>query len=726
MNNRSPSQGETNMSSYKTPGVYVEEVSTLPPSVAEVSTAIPAFLGYTQKGPPVARVSTMLDFELLFGKPTRTPFEITVLADPATGVKIAPKTAQKSSLLYYAVSHYFKNGGGPCYIFSLGPLKTTVAIADFEHALDKLELEDEPTLIVLTDAVLLPLTEYCSVAQAALWQCERLRDRFLILDVPEGRVDEFREHIGINNLSYAAAYYPYLRTSISYDYSATVQPLLTNYSSKLPGITISYTGSKTAKPRLLITDVMFTVTFDEPLLTISYTDKKSGAEISAAWKAWMGAKGSFEITDKNHGTDPVDPTEGVLVADSSALKGIDVTCPGSKQARLKITQEAAFTVTPGQPMLTISNVAVKTGRDIVMAWTDWKEKGGDPEGFDIRRSGSGSASLTDTVSSGEPLTNRTGSFPGLGNGITVSYTGSETATPKLKIVSVQRDRPSFEVSAGEPLLTSYTSGKTGEEIFRAWNDWKGSHARRGFEIEREGEGVSPVEKMTQVTALGPPTTAARSLDYVKENETALYNQIKEAMTRQYVTLPPSAAMAGIYASVDRDRGVWKAPANVSVAAVISAASKITDAIQEGLNVDPTAGKSINAIRDFTGKGTLVWGARTLAGNDNEWRYVSVRRLFITIEENAKKASAFAVFEPNDATTWLKVRGMLESYLYSLWERGALAGPTPESAYYVHVGLGTTMTVQDVLEGRMIVEIGIAAVRPAEFIVLRFMHKLQEA
>src|SRR3954463_4691681 len=114
--------------------------------------------------------------------------------------------------------------------------------------------------------------------------------------------------------------------------------------------------------------------------------------------------------------------------------------------------------------------------------------------------------------------------------------------------------------------------------------------------------------------------------------------------------------------------------------------RITDMDQEGLNIDPTAGKSINVIRAFNGMGTRVWGARTLAGNDNEWRYVPVRRLFITIEESTKKASAFAVFEPNDASTWLKVKGMIESYLYGLWERGALAGAKPEEAYYVHVGL----------------------------------------
>src|SRR5262249_21142776 len=134
---------------------------------------------------------------------------------------------------------------------------------------------------------------------------------------------------------------------------------------------------------------------------------------------------------------------------------------------------------------------------------------------------------------------------------------------------------------------------------------------------------------------------------------------------QYIVLPPSPAVAGIYARVDREQGVWKAPANEGVMAVLGPITKITNDEQDDLNIDPTAGKSINAIRDFTGKGTLVWGARTLAGNDNEWRYVSVRRLFIMIEESSKKASAFAVFEANDQSTWLKVKAMIESYLYGL-------------------------------------------------------------
>jgi hypothetical protein len=170
--------------------------------------------------------------------------------------------------------------------------------------------------------------------------------------------------------------------------------------------------------------------------------------------------------------------------------------------------------------------------------------------------------------------------------------------------------------------------------------------------------------------------------------------------------------------------VWKAPANVSLNNVVEPVIKINDEMQDALNVDPDSGKSINAIRSFMGKGNLVWGARTLAGNDNEWRYVPVRRLFNMIEESVKKSTHWAVFEPNDANTWAKVRGMIENYLTQKWREGALAGATTREAFFVRCGLGTTMDSQDILEGRMNVEIGMAAVRPAEFIILKFSHKLQ--
>jgi phage tail sheath protein FI len=220
----------------------------------------------------------------------------------------------------------------------------------------------------------------------------------------------------------------------------------------------------------------------------------------------------------------------------------------------------------------------------------------------------------------------------------------------------------------------------------------------------------------------PPGVSLRSL---ASSHTNAYNQIRKLLGDQRVILPPCAAIAGVVASVDRERGVWKAPANVGLQAVIAPALQVTDEQQALLNVDPTTGKSINVIRGFAGKGPLVWGARTLAGNDNEWRYISVRRLFITVEESVKKATSFAVFEANDTSTWLKVKGMIDSYLYTLWERGALRGSKAEEAYFVNVGLNKTMTQDDILNGLLIVEIGLAAVRPAEFIILRFSHKLAQ-
>ena len=203
-------------------------------------------------------------------------------------------------------------------------------------------------------------------------------------------------------------------------------------------------------------------------------------------------------------------------------------------------------------------------------------------------------------------------------------------------------------------------------------------------------------------------------------------KVRSAVLRLSIYLPPCGAVAGVYARVDSTRGVWKAPANEGLISVEDLAVRIDDDQQRNLNVDDTSGLSINAIRRFEGRGIKIWGSRTLAGNDNEWRYVPVRRFFNMVEESVKKATFQFVFEPNDANTWVKVRGMIENFLVLQWRAGALQGATPEKAYYVRVGLGETMTALDILEGRMIVEIGMAVVRPAEFIILRFSHKMAEA
>ena len=204
-----------------------------------------------------------------------------------------------------------------------------------------------------------------------------------------------------------------------------------------------------------------------------------------------------------------------------------------------------------------------------------------------------------------------------------------------------------------------------------------------------------------------------------------YSEAVKELNAKATMIPPSGAIAGIYSSVDQYQGVWKAPANVSIASLSGVSDFITNQDQETMNVDSNAGKSINAIRPFSGKGILVWGARTLDGNSNEWRYIPVRRLFNYIEESVQKSTSWAVFSPNDGNTWIKVKSQIENFLNNLWRAGALAGATPDSAYFVKVGLNLTMTSEDIQEGLLIVEVGLAAVRPAEFIVLRFSHKVQE-
>ncbi len=227
--------------------------------------------------------------------------------------------------------------------------------------------------------------------------------------------------------------------------------------------------------------------------------------------------------------------------------------------------------------------------------------------------------------------------------------------------------------------------------------------------------------LAELIANSPPITGNPITPILTSQILAVVNAKLSTYT---AIIGPCGALAGIYARTDFDRGVWKAPANISISAISGTTIAVGDDLQNLLNVDATSGKSINAIRFFSGQGTLVWGARTLAGNDNEWRYINVRRLLIFIEESSQKASAQFVFEPNTGQTWQRMKGMLDNFLTNLWRQGALAGAKPDDAFFVRVGLGTTMTSQDILEGIMNIEIGVAPTRPAEFIVLKFSHKLQ--
>jgi phage tail sheath protein FI len=471
---------------YTTPGVYVEEIATLPRSVAQVATAIPAFIGYTEKALDLSgndltnkpkRISSLLDYQTYFGTAQpeenfKITYEETTDGAGTTVGETFTVENTKASLhnMYYAMQAYFSNGGGPCYIVSVGPYKGVGDDLDDDElkaGLTAIESEDEPTLLVFPEAHELGDQDFFGLMEETLAQCGKLQDRFAIIDVQEttdalDAADKFRDGVtptDSKNLEYGAAYFPNLIANVEF----------------------AYDESK-----------------------VSIVHKK----------------------------------DGVAAADDIDGKKLN--------------------------------------------------------------------------------------------------------------------------------------------------------------------------------------------DAVFATNTSAYNKLVKALESTPVILPPSPFIAGVYCSVDGSRGVWKAPANVALANVIGPTVKVSQDQQGLLNVDPGSGKSINVIRTFTGRGTLVWGARTLAGNDNEWRYINVRRLFIMVEESCKLATEPFVFEPNDANTWVKVQSMCENFLTTLWRQGALQGAKPEHAFYCSVGLGKTMSALDILEGRMIVEIGMAAVRPAEFIILRFMHKLAES
>ena len=499
-------------STYKTPGVYIEEISKFPPSVAQVETAIPAFIGYTQKAvvrgvdlyavetdaetadtadasdaagggdeatdaaadsevvPTVIRITSLLEYEQFFGEAeNETGIEVTVAKSGEVSVTVSNPSP---NVMYYSLRGFFANGGGPCYIASVGKTGRSISQAELNKGLTAIAKEDEVTLIVFPESLSLGDSDFRTLHNNALTQCNKLQDRFVVMDAAldtpgatiESAAGKFRNNIGANYLKYGAAYGPRLETIFDY---------------------------------------------------------------------------AYEESDVN---------------------------------------------------------------------------------------------------------------------VTLNYPDDEN-----------------------------------------------------------GETPNPATSSTKLAGINPKEA---------DKDGQYYPLVKSAIGAVSVVLPAAPLVVGVYAAVDNDRGVWKAPANVSLNAVVGPTVKISSADQNDLNIH-TTGKSINAIRSFVGKGTLIWGARTLAGNDNEWRYVPVRRFFNMAEESIKKATEAFVFEPNDANTWVKVKAMIENFLTLQWRAGALAGAKPDQAFYVKVGLNETMTALDILEGRMIVEIGMAVVRPAEFIILKFSHKMQE-
>ena len=196
-------------------------------------------------------------------------------------------------------------------------------------------------------------------------------------------------------------------------------------------------------------------------------------------------------------------------------------------------------------------------------------------------------------------------------------------------------------------------------------------------------------------------------------------KVADPITKNAVAIPPSGSVAGVYARTDNTRGVFKAPANEIVSACVGLDCNYTTGEQDILNP-----KGVNLIRSFSGSGIRIWGARTISSN-SLWRYVNVRRLFLYIEESIKVSTNWVVFEPNEPLLWLRVKRTIELFLGDLWRAGALAGGSEGEAFFVDIG-ANTMSQSDIDNGRLICVIGVAPVKPAEFVIFRITQKTNGA
>ena len=598
------------MMTLKIPGVYVQEIPTLPPGVAEVNSAIPAFIGYTElskfneivfTNQPI-KIQSMLEFVRIFGR--SAPFTISGVTENLAATE-TNATVENQYYMYDSLQLYFLNGGGPCYIVSVGSYPGSANETDFENGLNALDLFDEPTIYLFPDAVKLTDDELAKLQQLSLKKCGELMDRFSILDFKMNNdasqtlksASEFRDKIGMANLNYAAAYTPWLKTTLDKDITAS-----------------SITGIFTQINKLGAT-----------ILNNEINGKKVGVTVSE-YKSLLdnliSLKDTAAIT-----TIFVDFASQITAYASGAKKAKNPFVAG------EVFDPVLIFATPSANVQTFFNAEVKSTIS----------------GFETEYG---------TITGGSP---------------------TEIAENKANYLNALLNNAS----------------------------------------------MVRFKNLHEFVSNGLKTTIDSYESFMTEN-IPYYSSLLKILKNKLTTLPPSGAMAGLYCKTDNEKGVWKAPANISVSAVSGVAQLFSNSDLGDLNVDAVAGKSINVIRPITGYGTMVMGARTLSGNDSEWRYIPVRRLFIFIEENLKKSTAWAVFEPNDRLLWLKVRSQIENYLFELWRRGALAGAKPEHSYQVNCGLNSTMTAQDVLEGKLLIEIKLAAVRPAEFIVLKFSHQLQKS
>ena len=676
---------------FRTPGVHIQEISTFPPSVVAVETAIPAFVGYTEKAEGVdggdlnripTRIKSLLEFEDRFGGPFqpaayRVQVDIAGENEVGTVVPLDGSDNERRFYLHDSVRQFYANGGGPCYIVSVGlyPTQPILGSPDsgLQGGLASLSSLDEPTMLVIPDGVSLGASDLGALQSAALGQCARLQDRFLITDLRQGYlaagigsdpIAAFRDEVGTNDLKYGAAYYPWVRTIYRPQVGFRRLNLVDNGDVAL---TQPEQDSLTGDAAL---DSLVPAVRDADAVVasiVSAVDVSSmvGDPIALSRDTFSGLQGHFDTLLGNLRAVTLPPIADVRTAFHNILR-----LPRAIALAFPVLADASL---PAELDQAVANLSADAGLAADISALIAFEK---------------NTHVLSSVSNTRDVAAVDGDYADLN--------ATPWILPNANAGVILADAANF--LGGDQRETALNAAAALEPLF-----------------SRLAAAILSVFEIAEFLASG----AERRLF----DQHPVYKAVLESVQREMTLLPVAGAIAGVYAATDRTRGVWKAPANVSLSQVSGPAVQISSEDQGGLNVH-SSGKSVNAVRSFAGKGSLVWGARTLAGNDNEWRYVPVRRFFSMAEESIKKSTEPFVFEPNDANTWVRVRAMIENFLTVQWRQGALAGATAPEAFFVKVGLGETMTAQDILEGRMIIEVGMAVVRPAEFIILKFAHKMQ--
>lgn len=776
-----------------TPGVYIEEVNAFPGSVVEVATAVPAFIGYTEKADrngktllkKPTRITSFAEYRGLFGGAFDPKFKLDAITDGKIADGSIPKhemtiNSEKKAInylpdhdsyMYRGIELFFNNGGGTCYIVSVGTYgdkdKVEVIKEELEGGLDPLLKEQEPTMIVIPDVVRLKDDGY-DVYKKVLAHCAKMQSRIAILDIYNGDearvvstdpkediITNFRVKIGTEYLNYAAAYYPWLDTNIVQKGDITFDNL--DVSVDLYGLL--------PKEEVKAKEIVDNFPLDKETF-IKAIIKDKGEELEAA----LIKDKKIEVSTAPEGENPADKKIREQQYESSKLKIINDSLNNFRDTDLKNTKEVVLNYLKDDAVYRAAIIKEKRADLETVAAKDdengfKKAKGDDTDTWNNWVNGlltNNKLNETQNVILKYFVSN-----DDLINLIATADNQSELETElKKDIPDVLKDVPDDkkldtikDKLKTLPEVDNLTNTKNKVlDLLKANADFKTKlKENKRTEIEsaidldnkkitNDPDKIEKADTSNLENFLDKSLTKIETKNLIETNKlwssyisnkkrnyhlslvasSPTYVKLLDEIRAVMNLLPPSSAMAGIYTMVDNNRGVWKSPANISLNSVIKPSANITHDEQEDLNIDAMTGKSINAIRTFPGIGTLVWGARTLDGNSLDWQYINVRRTMIMLEQSIKLALRSYVFEPNDSNTWVTVKSMLVNFLTEKWKQGALAGASPEDAFDVQVGLGATMTSLDILEGKMLVSVKLAIVRPAEFIVVTFEQQMQKS